>query len=140
MTTGSLVVGAGTSAVTGIAAGTSGNVLTSNGTTWSSTALPVAPVAPCRAWVNFDGTGTVAIRASGNVSSITDLGVGEYYVNFTTAMVDVSYSPVAGNGNNAASNTSSNITQINSSSVLYFAHYEAGVVRDVAQLSLAIFR
>ena len=46
----------------------------------------------CRAWVNFNGTGTVAIRASGNVSSITDNGTGEYTVNFTTAMPDANYS------------------------------------------------
>ena len=45
----------------------------------------------CRAWVNFDGTGTVAIRASYNVSSITDNGVGDYTVNFTTAMPDTNY-------------------------------------------------
>jgi hypothetical protein len=48
----------------------------------------------CRAWVNFNGTGTVAIRASGNVSSITDNGTGDYTVNFSTAMPDASYSPV----------------------------------------------
>jgi len=46
----------------------------------------------CRAWVNFNGTGTVAIRASGNVSSITDNGTGDYTVNFTTAMSDANYS------------------------------------------------
>ena len=54
-----------------------------------------APIYACRAWVNFNGTGTVAIRASGNVSSITDLGVGLYNVNFATAMPDANYS-VAG--------------------------------------------
>jgi len=46
----------------------------------------------CRAWVNFNGTGTVAIRASGNVTSITDNGTGEYTLNFTTAMSDANYS------------------------------------------------
>jgi hypothetical protein len=51
-----------------------------------------APVYACRAWVNFNGTGTVAIRASGNVSSITDNGTGDYTVNFTTAMPDVNFS------------------------------------------------
>ena len=51
-----------------------------------------APIYACRAWVNFDGTGTVAIRASGNVSSITDNGVGDYTVNFAIAMPDVVYS------------------------------------------------
>jgi hypothetical protein len=49
----------------------------------------------CRAWVNFDGTGTPAIRASGNVSSITDLGTGQFTVNFATAMPDINYAPVA---------------------------------------------
>jgi hypothetical protein len=51
-----------------------------------------APLYMARAWVNFNGTGTVAIRGSGNVSSITDVGVGEYTVNFTTAMSDANYS------------------------------------------------
>ena len=48
----------------------------------------------CRAWVNFNGTGTVGIRASGNVTSITDNGTGDYTVNFTTAMSDANYSAV----------------------------------------------
>ncbi len=46
----------------------------------------------CRAWVNFNGTGTVAIRASANVSSITDVGVGQYTVNLTNSMPDANYS------------------------------------------------
>lgn len=50
-----------------------------------------APIYACRAWVNFNGTGTVAIRSSGNVSSITDNGTGSYRVNFTTAMPDANY-------------------------------------------------
>tara|TARA_R110000822_G_scaffold13572_1_gene48192 strand:+ start:1341 stop:1706 length:366 start_codon:yes stop_codon:yes gene_type:complete len=45
----------------------------------------------CRAWVNFNGSGTVSIRASGGVSSITDNGNGDYTVNFTTAMPDSNY-------------------------------------------------
>ena len=45
-----------------------------------------------RAWVNFNGTGTVAIRDSGNVSSITDNGTGNYTANFTTNMPDTNYS------------------------------------------------
>ena len=50
-----------------------------------------APIYAARAWVNFNGTGTVASRASGNVSSITDNGTGDYTVNFTTAMSDANY-------------------------------------------------
>jgi len=51
----------------------------------------VATAYGCRAWVSFNGTGTVAIRGSGNVSSITDNGTGNYTVNFTTAMPDANY-------------------------------------------------
>ena len=54
-------------------------------------ATGTAPMYACRAWVNFNGTGTVAIRASGNVSSITDNGTGDYTVNFTTALPDADY-------------------------------------------------
>ena len=48
-----------------------------------------------KAWVNFNGTGTVAIRASGNVSSITDNGTGDYTINITTAFSDANYNFVA---------------------------------------------
>jgi hypothetical protein len=60
-----------------------------------ATVSGTAPIYPCRAWVNFNGQGTVAIRASGNVSSITDNGTGDYTANFTTAMPDADYT-VAG--------------------------------------------
>lgn len=60
----------------------------------------------CRAWVNFNGTGTVAIRASFNVSSITDNGTGDYTVNFTTAMADANYICAGTSGlSNTASQT-----------------------------------
>jgi len=67
-------------------------------TAYTRTAIPdvlnasgAAPVYACRAWVNFNGTGTVAIRASGNVSSITDNGTGDYTINFATALPDANY-------------------------------------------------
>ena len=47
-----------------------------------------------KAWVNFNGTGTVAIRRAFNVSSITDNGTGEYTVNFTNSMADANYSAI----------------------------------------------
>jgi hypothetical protein len=62
-----------------------------------------APMFACRAWVNFDGTGTPAIRGSGNVSSITDNGAGDYTINFTTAMPDANYATVYGVNANANS-------------------------------------
>lgn len=69
------------------------NVLVTNdaGVKTALNASGTAPIYACRAWVNFNGTGTVAIRASGNVSSITDNGTGDYTVNFTMAMPDANY-------------------------------------------------
>lgn len=74
-----------------------------------SNSVPMATVASgtAKAWVNFNGTGTVAIRAAFNVTSITDNGVGDYTVNFTNAMPDVNYS-VTG----SAMRDSSNYTAI----------------------------
>jgi len=62
----------------------------------------------CRAWVNFNGTSTVAIRASYNVSSITDNGTGDYTVNFTTALADANYSVVGTCSKNATGDTDTN--------------------------------
>jgi len=67
-----------------------------------------APVYACRAWVSFDGTGTVSIRGSGNVSSITDNGTGNYNVNFAVNMPDFNYSFIA-SGMEAANSTNDNI-------------------------------
>ena len=61
-----------------------------------------------KAWVNFNGTGTVAIRDSFNVSSITDNGTGEYTVNFTTAMPNANYSTTLG----ASESTSAMVSSV----------------------------
>jgi len=85
---------------TRLAAGTSGQYLKTQGSganpVWDTlhaglNASGSAPVYACRAWVNFNGTGTVAIRAGGNVSSITDSAQGYFRINFTTAMPDTNY-------------------------------------------------
>jgi hypothetical protein len=95
----------GSGTITGLAAGglPNSSVITADIADAAITAAKMsgaqsgsAPIYGARAWVNFNGTGTVAIRASGNVSSITDNGTGNYTVNFTTAMADVNYCPVFG--------------------------------------------
>ena len=80
----------------------SGTVATAESTLAQFNASGSAPVYAARAWVNFNGTGTVAIRASGNVSSITDNGTGDYTVNFTTALPDANYSAVVCQSNDVA--------------------------------------
>jgi hypothetical protein len=89
------LTGTGASGTWGI--NVTGNAATATSATSAtalSTASGSAPSYSARAWVNFDGTGTVSIRSSGNVSSITDNGLALYTVNFTTAMPDANYSVV----------------------------------------------
>ena len=96
----------------------------------------------CRAWVNFNGTGTVAIREDGNVSSITDNGTGDYTVNFTTALPDANY------GNNVTGvNDGTNdvvrvtITTAPTASALRFVlSNTVGNAQDSNRVSVAIFR
>ena len=86
--TGNLAV-TGTTTLTGVATAPTASALTN--TTQIATTAFVRSDNNVKAWVNFNGTGTVSIRASYNVSSITDNGVGDYTVNFTTAMADANY-------------------------------------------------
>jgi hypothetical protein len=114
---------------------TIGGVLTQFNATGS------APVFACRAWVNFNGTNTVAIRASGNVSSITDFGVGTYGVNFTTAMADVNYASVSqaeGTGGAAMRITTS--SQYSTTDVVVRTTTLSGVQEDNSTFAVAIFR
>lgn len=111
-----------------------------------------APLYSARAWVNFNGTGTVAIRASGNVSSITDNGTGDYTVNFTTAMPDANYSAVISNtvtasyatlvvGNIAANRTGAVVQAPTTTTVrASFVNPSTGGAFDIEYVMCAIFR
>ena len=81
---------------TAITIDSSNNVEVSNDLKFNSGYGSVATAYGCRAWVNFNGTGTVAIRDSGNVSSITDINTGTFQVNFTTNMPDANYCTTLG--------------------------------------------
>jgi hypothetical protein len=113
----------------------------------------VATAYGCRAWVNFNGTGTVAIRASGNVSSITDLGAGLYQINYTTAMPDVNYavsiggtgSRDAAGGNDAYNIRSPSTNYVGAASVttgfVQISHKDAGGgLFDADVVTVSIFR
>jgi hypothetical protein len=109
-----------------------------------ATVSGTAPIYPCRAWVNFNGTGTVAIRASGNVTSITDNGTGDYTVNFTTALPDANYSVVGvtggwGSGYNYATvNVGAGATP--TTSAVRIATRTAGTFNDEAAVCISVFR
>ena len=100
----------------------------------------------CRAWVNFNGTGTVAIRASGNVSSITDDGAGEYTVNFTVNMPDTNYVAAAVAGR-AATTSYARIPTFTTGETKTISAFGYHMLRadqvfaaDIAECNIAFFR
>ena len=96
-----------------------------------------------KAWVNFNGTGTVAIRSSFNVSSITDNGTGDYTVNFTTAMPDVNYSALGTVGDDNTLVTSVRVTSFNTYAVgsvrMRTLNNNTDDAQDVALANIAVF-
>jgi len=112
----------------------------------------VATAYGCRAWVNFNGTGTVAIRASGNVTSITDNNTGDYTVNLTTAMPDINYSvALSGSANYGTDrrpypalfseiSTSNEVTPTTSAFRVGFSTANGGGARDEKYICVSVFR
>ena len=103
-----------------------------------------------KVWVNFNGTGTPAIRASKNVTSITDNGTGDYTVNFTTALSDVNYC-FQGSAINLNTSTASFVVQVHTTAGIttssvrvinsYGAEANTGAgKRDEEYIYVAIFR
>ena len=131
--------------VTGTTASFSGDVTL--GTSVLATPAGSAPSYTCRAWVNFNGTGTVAIRAGGNVSSITDNGTGDYTVNFATALPDADYAAMV-SGNGATVGDFNNVlnvpyAQVPTTSAVRFRNVDSGGVvaaRDLIYAYVSIFR
>ena len=102
----------------------------------------VAVAYGCRAWVNFNGTGTVAIRASGNVSSISDNGTGDYYVNYTTSMPDGN-SGVVGMTQDDVGTNASGIVVLSSqepSRARILSSGTNGTKKDFAYIGVSVFR
>jgi len=114
-----------------------------------SLSVPVGTVVQgsAKAWVNFNGTGTPAIRAAFNVTSITDNGTGNYTVNLTTAMPDANYAVVASGGKINATNDGNNMVAIGSTTTtisttaIPIANHTATVGQtDNENLFVAVFR
>jgi hypothetical protein len=125
----------------GLVAPSATTATTATTATSLTTASGSAPSYSARAWVNFDGTGTPAIRASGNVSSITDNGTGDYTVNFTNAMPDANYAYEFSGG--AAVSSGSMLYQGSTqttSSIRYLLSGPPGSAQDAATQCVAIFR
>jgi hypothetical protein len=118
----------------------------------SGTDSPINVPGTAKAWVNFNGTGTVAIRASYNVSSITDNGTGDYTVNFTNALVDGNYALAGiitsyGNADTGSNNLairaaseSSAATTMTASAVRVLTGRYAAVMADPSYVLISIFR
>ena len=95
-----------------------------------------------KAWVNFNGTGTVAIRAAGNVSSITDNGTGDYTMNFTVALQDTNYCTICGGAGDATGEGAWNTvtTSPTTTSARLRAFTSGGSYQDQTAFLVAVFR
>ena len=114
-----------------------------------STATGSAPSYSARAWANYSGVGTPTLRSSGNVTSITDHGTGDYSINFTTAMPDANYCANVtipaenhyctgiGTGGGVGSPTTVYSTSAFRTGVI---RSQGGAVFDPAYINIAIFR
>ena len=131
------VIMPGTLAVTG--AQTIGGNLTVTG---SITGGSISVANSLRAWVNFNGTGTVAIRASGNVSSITDVGTGRYRLNFTTSLSDANYAVnITGDASGGIVGTSLASIAGPTTSVYEFGTYSTSfILQDCSFVNASVFR
>lgn len=126
----------------------SGNITPTNNLTATSlsTSSGSAPSYSARAWVNFNGSGTVAIRASGNVSSITDNSTGNYIVNLTTAMPDVNYSAlgsfsgIADAGAQPNGNRMMGVSIISTTQIQLSCRSISNVLEDYKQIFIGIIR
>jgi hypothetical protein len=138
---GATAISVDASQATVFAAGVSGTTGSFSGNISFNSGYGSAAVAyGCRAWVNFNGTGTVAIRASGNVTSITDNGTGNYTVNFTNAMPDANYTAQLSIGSISGGSTDV-IPFVNSTSTSSVQVYSVqAVFRDATYVGVAIFR
>ena len=176
-TANNVLVGNGTSAIASIAPSTSGNILTSNGSAWTSASAAGGPsqanqaaiegetnedtyIPPdllkhhpgvAKAWVSFNGTGTIAIRASYNITSIADNGTGDTTITIATDFSGAEYASVSMSGTGAGKNlvsqsiiaaTAAGTFRLNTSFLGTFAspsHLGGGVAEDHAYVSVAFF-
>lgn len=94
-----------------------------------------------KAWVNFNGTGTVAVRASFNVSSITDNGTGDYTINFTSALSDANYdSHVTPSGTASIGFNADTTTPRTTSALRVRTVNSSFVLTDDAVICVTVFR
>jgi hypothetical protein len=146
-----ITIGASGDTITIPSGATLSNLGTASGFYSNSDALTLfnatgsAPVYACRAWVNFNGTGTPAIREDGNVTSITDNGTGNYTINFTTDVPDANYvataigQQVSGVGNNGTVGIYPDAA-VPTASALRILTGVGNATNDFTYVNVAIFR
>jgi len=98
-------------------------LLAADGTTTTPPTIPALDTRFCTAWVNFNGSGVVAIRDSYNVASITDNGVGLYTANLAVALANSNFASVAIGQRDATRGNTAFAARATSSSTIEFSSY-----------------
>jgi len=144
-TNGSLFNANGSIGIGGANYGTSGQVLTSAGSGAAPTWTTVGGSGVAKAWVSWNGAGGASINSSFNVSSVTYNGVGDYTVNFTTAMANANYTTVCGGSGNGSGSPGSMLfvnagtTAPTTSAVRVASIYINGTFQPGSPCSVAVF-
>jgi hypothetical protein len=129
--------------ITGNAATATSAISATSATTATSlsTASGSAPSYSARVWINFDGfSSPISIRSSGNASSVTDDGVGNYVINFTTALQDANYATVLYAGDDAGSSRKAQRRPDQTTTSVRVRSGTDTTFNDVDQYNAVIFR
>ena len=109
-----------------------------------STASGSAPSYSARAWANINTSGTVSVRQSGNVSSVTDVATGQFTVNFATAMSDDGYSITGSPSENGANTIILIFARTGASKTINGCYMQtlidSGGFVDTYDINIAVFR
>jgi hypothetical protein len=113
-------------------------LLHSDGSTTTQPSIPALDKRMAKAWVNFNGTGTVAIRDSENVSSVTDNGTGDYIGNFAVAMANTNYCVTSANTNSESNNATLMPVTYATSSIRVSSRNGSGSSMDGSVLNVTV--
>ena len=114
-------------------------LLHSDGTTTTQPSIPALDTRMAKAWVVFNGTGTLAVLGSYGVSSVTDNAVGQYYINFAVAQANTNYAVICSAANTASNVGNADYVVSKTTANCLARHYEAGTHRDSDSYQAVIF-
>ena len=114
-------------------------LLHSDGSTTTEPSIPALDQRMAKAWVNYFSAGTVTIRSSYNVSSLTDIGIGTTTINFTTSLTNTTYVGVVSSSNTNTDVGNADYMTTRTVSSCNVNTNEGGTLRDSSDVNAIVF-